>query len=117
MFLLNEVLVTRLLSNVKDSNLEKWIEAINDNRERESALTFYIDHVTPHLKNNEGTLSQLTSYPVFYDSRLGESIQFSVRRDFEDVYDEGVMLQNKSAKSERLTEIPPLSLGLSRGSP
>ena len=131
MFLLNEVLVTRQLSNVRDSVIEHWISAINDNRDREAAMTFYIDHVAHPDKKTTSRMSPLpfeskTSLPDEDNTESDdETIVFDTRRDYEDVDidntpkpDENIDNTPKPyrAKHEDLTDIPPISVGLSRES-
>ena len=123
MFLLNEVLVTRLLSNVRDSNLEHWIDAVSDAKDKEAALTFYID-LAARRQHNKGDASQVTSFPGENKSRLpDESMVFSERRDYEDVDDDftdttlPLTKSYTSVETDGLTEIPPLNLGLLRRSP
>ena len=123
-FLLNEVLITTLLSNVRDSNLERWIDAISDNNNRKAALTFYIDNADRN--RNKRKTSQVTALPRDNNKRLqDESIVFSERHEFEDVDDEfgdtslPLTKSRNSDDTDELTEIPPLNLGLlsSRRSP
>ena len=106
-FLLNEVLVTSQLSNVRDSNLEQWIAAISDNREREVAMTFYINHINYHEKSNPSRT---------VTNKIEENdFVFDERHDYVDVNMDSTRKSFKDKNSE-LSEIPPISHGLSRGS-
>ena len=113
MFLLHEALITTHLSNVRDSTLEHWIAAISDNKEREVALTFYINNAYhPHHGKKDTNKSQMTSFPV-KSTDEEDDVVFDERRDFEDI-DEDFSKEPRVNKVTGLTELPPITVGLSR---
>ena len=127
MFLLYEVLITTHLSNVRDSNLEHWIDAISDQTNRKTALEFYMDNRDRHRNKSKAKSSQVTLNPRESNKTLqDESMVFSERHEFEDIDDDEfrdtslpLMKSHSSIDTDGLTEIPPLNLGLlsSRRSP